>query len=147
MANIEEIKTELTTDPIKGLNSYQAGYVDTNTVQQNLDLINGMTVERYAAEVDSNKIKDSFVPAELMALVTQDRADFGEFITNLYLHDLTVVNPSGNLKALIDGIVGGVSATNFDAAIRELVSPAIFQGIGPVNFSEMEEAMNQLGWI
>ena len=139
---------ELSTDPVKGLNNYQAGYLSTNTVAQNLALINGPGVQQYVNRVASNEIKSAFVPAELTALNSQLRADFGEFITNLYLHDLSVVDPSGNLKTLISTILGGgsTSLANYESVIRETVSPAVFLGLGVVDYSEVEEAARRLGW-
>lgn len=155
MTKIDEIRSELTINPAKGLNAIQPVYITTTgsgqaEIEINLSLINDLIVERYTPSILSRVIKEAFIPTELYGpsgLTQQQRADFGEFITNLYLHDEYVENPSGNLKTLIDGIIGGVSATNFDAIIREFVSPATYIGISEVNYSEMEEAMNQEGWL
>lgn len=157
MARIDDIKTEISTDPVKGLNSYQAGYLSTNSVQVNLDLIHFVDpsvptgVQQYRDRVGVEEIIHGFDPDELIGLGAADRSDFDVFVRGLFLNSETVLKPYDKLMALVNTIFSGVSGTitrpAIDALTKEYVSPATFLNLGQVHYSEMEEAMLQLGWI
>lgn len=136
MADIQALKTEVTTDPLA------RGYAGM-TEQQVADSLNTVNRTRIKASLTGDEVFNAADPAELAALAKGLPDAREQFLMFLTICARESVNPAGNATTrLIREIFGAGSTTlsNLGTLRNEAVSRGVEIGFGTVGGGDVTEA-------